>query len=72
MPLPHGRFVAAGGVNQGTAAGFILAGAVAIGQELIPKKAVQLRQLDWIQELARRFVELVKNARSQMTAQGRR
>ena len=46
VPLPHGRFVAAGGVNQGRATDFILAGAVAIGQELIPKKAVQLRS--WI------------------------
>jgi 2-dehydro-3-deoxyphosphogluconate aldolase / (4S)-4-hydroxy-2-oxoglutarate aldolase len=64
-PFPDMSFVAAGGVNQHTAGNFIRAGAVAIGvgAELIPKKAVELRQRDWITELARRFVSLVKEAR---------
>jgi 2-dehydro-3-deoxyphosphogluconate aldolase/(4S)-4-hydroxy-2-oxoglutarate aldolase len=65
-PFPEMSFVAAGGVNQQTAANFIRAGAVAIGvgKELIPRKAVELRQTDWITELARRFVSLVQEARS--------
>jgi 2-dehydro-3-deoxyphosphogluconate aldolase/(4S)-4-hydroxy-2-oxoglutarate aldolase len=64
-PFPEIPFVAAGGVNQQTATEFILAGAVAIGvgKELIPRKAVQHRQADWITELARRFASLVKEAR---------
>jgi 2-dehydro-3-deoxyphosphogluconate aldolase/(4S)-4-hydroxy-2-oxoglutarate aldolase len=65
-PFPGVPFVAAGGVNQHTVAGFIHAGVVAvgIGKELIPKQAVRLRQRDWIGELARRFVNLVKEARA--------
>jgi 2-dehydro-3-deoxyphosphogluconate aldolase/(4S)-4-hydroxy-2-oxoglutarate aldolase len=64
-PFPEMSFVAAGGVNQQTAANFIRAGAVAIGvgKELIPTKALELRQTDWITELARRFVNLVRGAR---------
>jgi 2-dehydro-3-deoxyphosphogluconate aldolase / (4S)-4-hydroxy-2-oxoglutarate aldolase len=64
-PFPKMSLVAAGGVNQQTAANFIRAGAIAIGigKELIPKKAVELRQTDWITELARRFVSLVQEAR---------
>jgi 2-dehydro-3-deoxyphosphogluconate aldolase/(4S)-4-hydroxy-2-oxoglutarate aldolase len=64
-PLPQVPLVAAGGVNQQTAADFILAGAVAvgIGKELIPKRAVQERQADRIAELARRFVGIIKDAR---------
>jgi 2-dehydro-3-deoxyphosphogluconate aldolase/(4S)-4-hydroxy-2-oxoglutarate aldolase len=65
-PFPQVPFVAAGGINQQTAADFILAGAVAIGvgKELIPRRAVQERQVDWIAELARRFVNLVGDARN--------
>ena len=63
--------IASGGVNQQTAADFILAGAVAvgIGKELIPKRAVQERQADRIAELARRFVGIIKDAR-RLNAQG--
>jgi 2-dehydro-3-deoxyphosphogluconate aldolase/(4S)-4-hydroxy-2-oxoglutarate aldolase len=66
-PLPQVRLVAAGGVNQQTAASFILAGAAAlgIGGELIPRAAVQQRQSEWIPELTRRFVAIVKEARRQ-------
>ena len=44
--LPQIPLIAAGGVNQQTAANFILAGAVAlaIGRELIPKEALEQRQ----------------------------
>jgi 2-dehydro-3-deoxyphosphogluconate aldolase/(4S)-4-hydroxy-2-oxoglutarate aldolase len=64
-PFPHVRFIAAGGVTQQTAAEFILAGATAIGvgAELIPRRAIEGRQQDWITELARRFMGLVRDAR---------
>ncbi len=65
--FPAVPMIAAGGVNQGTASNFILAGAVAlgIGGELIPKESVRLRQPDRIAELARRFINFVSNARRQ-------
>jgi 2-keto-3-deoxy-6-phosphogluconate aldolase len=52
-------------VNQHTAADFIIAGAIAIGvgTELIPKKAVQLRDQRWITELTRRFLHIIQDAR---------
>jgi 2-dehydro-3-deoxyphosphogluconate aldolase / (4S)-4-hydroxy-2-oxoglutarate aldolase len=42
-------------VNQQTASGFILAGATAIGvgNELIPPEAIEMRESERIQELAR-------------------
>ena len=66
-PFPDVPFVAAGGVNQQTAAEFIKAGAAAIGvgSELIPKKAVQQRDQRWISELARRFLHIMQEARGQ-------
>jgi len=65
-PFPRVPLIAAGGVNQQTAGNFILAGADAlgIGHELIPKEALQQRQEGRIRELARRFLNLVKIARS--------
>ena len=69
-PFPHVRLVASGGVNQQTAAEFILAGAVAIGvgTELIPQKAVQQRDQRWISELTRRFLAIIQDARSRTVA----
>jgi 2-dehydro-3-deoxyphosphogluconate aldolase/(4S)-4-hydroxy-2-oxoglutarate aldolase len=63
---PKIPLIAAGGVNQQTASGYILAGAVAlgIGSELIPREAIQMRQQDRIAELARRFTSFVSSARS--------
>jgi dihydroorotate dehydrogenase len=60
--------VAAGGVNQQTAANFIPSGATAIrvGTELIPTEAIQRRQSKRIHELAHRFAKLVKDARDQI------
>lgn len=60
--------IAAGGVNQQTAADFILAGAVAlgVGRDLIQPDAIERRQRDWIQELSRRFLRIIKKARAQM------
>ena len=69
-PFPKIPLIAAGGVNQQTAANFILAGAVAlgIGRELIPSEAVQKRQEGRIRELANRFLNYVRNARSRAAA----
>jgi 2-dehydro-3-deoxyphosphogluconate aldolase/(4S)-4-hydroxy-2-oxoglutarate aldolase len=66
-PFPDVRFVAAGGVNQRTAAEFIIAGAAAVGvgTELIPRKAVQQRDAHWITELAHRFLNIIQEAREQ-------
>jgi len=66
--LPQIPLIAAGGVNQQTAANFILAGAIAIGvgTELIPTEAIEKRQSDRIRELARRFAKLVGDAREQI------
>jgi 2-dehydro-3-deoxyphosphogluconate aldolase / (4S)-4-hydroxy-2-oxoglutarate aldolase len=68
-PFPQIALIAAGGVNQQTASNFILAGAAAlgIGGELIPRAAIELRQPERIRELARRFLNLVKMARTQMS-----
>ena len=69
-PFPRVRFIASGGVNQTTAAEFILAGASAlgVGGELIPHKAIERRERNWIRELARRFMSLVAEARQQPAA----
>ncbi len=66
-PLPQVPLIASGGVNQQTATNFILAGAAAlgIGTELMPREAIQLRQEQWIHELARRFMAMVRSARAQ-------
>jgi 2-dehydro-3-deoxyphosphogluconate aldolase/(4S)-4-hydroxy-2-oxoglutarate aldolase len=65
-PFPDVPMIAAGGVNQQTASEFILAGAIAIGvgKDLIPLEAIQRRQSHRIQELAHRFLAMVKAARS--------
>jgi len=64
-PLSQVPLIAAGGVNQQTASGYILAGAAAlgIGEALIPWEAVALRQSGRIRELARRFLNSVESAR---------
>jgi 2-dehydro-3-deoxyphosphogluconate aldolase / (4S)-4-hydroxy-2-oxoglutarate aldolase len=66
--LPQIPLIAAGGVNQRTAASFILSGAAAIGvgTELIPTESIQKRQSERIRELARRFAKLVREAREQL------
>jgi 2-dehydro-3-deoxyphosphogluconate aldolase / (4S)-4-hydroxy-2-oxoglutarate aldolase len=68
-PFPQVPMIAAGGVNQETAADFILAGAAAlgIGGRLIPKVALEQREAERISELARRFLRIVKTARSKIS-----
>ena len=69
-PFPKIPLIASGGVTQGSVADFIMAGAAAvgIGRDLINPEAVQRRELDWIRELAGRFLKTVKHARSEKTA----
>ena len=68
--LPQIPLIAAGGVNQQTAGGYILSGAAAIGvgTELIPTEAMEKRQSQRIKELARRFARLVMEAREEIEA----
>jgi 2-dehydro-3-deoxyphosphogluconate aldolase / (4S)-4-hydroxy-2-oxoglutarate aldolase len=65
LPLPHVKIIAAGGVNQQTAVGFLRSGstAIGVGMELLPREAVARRQSHRIHELARRFLGYVKEAR---------
>jgi 2-dehydro-3-deoxyphosphogluconate aldolase/(4S)-4-hydroxy-2-oxoglutarate aldolase len=72
--LPDIPLIAAGGVNQQTAANFILSGASAIGvgAELIPPEALERRQSERIQELALRFTEFVKQARDRIAENKKR
>ena len=67
-PYPYIPLIASGGVNQETAAEFIIAGSTAlgIGGALIPHESIRLRQSQRIHELGRRFVAIVKHARSLM------
>jgi 2-dehydro-3-deoxyphosphogluconate aldolase/(4S)-4-hydroxy-2-oxoglutarate aldolase len=67
-PFPKVHLIASGGVNQKTAGDFIRAGAtgLGIGVELIPPEAVRTRNEDWIRELSRRFLGIVKEARAQV------
>jgi len=67
-PFPQIRLIASGGVDQVTAAKFIVAGASAlgIGSALLPPEAIHTQNESWIYELARRFTGLVRDARSQM------
>jgi 2-dehydro-3-deoxyphosphogluconate aldolase/(4S)-4-hydroxy-2-oxoglutarate aldolase len=72
--LPHIPLIAAGGVNQQTAAGFISSGAsaIGIGKELIPLDAIELRKSDRIEELAYRFKKIVTEARAGVEARKKR
>lgn len=71
-PFPQVPIIAAGGVNQGTAADFILAGAAAlgIGGRLIPRTAIEQRRPEQISEMARRFLRIVKTARNKSSHRG--
>ena len=53
-------------MNQTNAIDFIRAGAVAlgIGRDLIHQDAIKKRERGWITELARRYLSMVKEARS--------
>lgn len=69
-PFPEVPLVAAGGIHQSTAGDFFRAGvtAIGVGAELIPRQAVEERQIDWIGELARRFLAIVKDTRAELAS----
>jgi len=73
-PLPHVPLVPTGGVNLDTAADYIRAGAAAlgVGGELVLKHAFQERKPELISNLAMRYAELVKEARTAMAAKSER
>jgi 2-dehydro-3-deoxyphosphogluconate aldolase/(4S)-4-hydroxy-2-oxoglutarate aldolase len=64
-PFPHLRLVASGGVNQQTASEYIKAGssAIGVGQDLLPREAIRLKNIEWIHELTRRFLSMVREGR---------
>jgi len=66
--LPQIPMIAAGGVNQHSAANLIVAGAEAlgVGRELIPADAIQLRKADRIRELSHRFAGFVHDGRERL------
>lgn len=73
-PLPNVPLVPTGGVNLETAADYIRAGAAAlgVGGELVLKHAFQERKPELISNLAMRYAQLVKEARTAMAAKSER
>jgi 2-dehydro-3-deoxyphosphogluconate aldolase / (4S)-4-hydroxy-2-oxoglutarate aldolase len=67
VPLRQIPLIVTGGVSQMTAFDYILAGASAIGvgAELLPRESLLHRQNYRIHELARRFLQMVVEARAQ-------
>jgi 2-dehydro-3-deoxyphosphogluconate aldolase / (4S)-4-hydroxy-2-oxoglutarate aldolase len=67
VPLRQIPLIVTGGVSQLTAFDYILAGASAIGvgAELLPRESLLHRQNYRIHELARRFLQMVVEARAQ-------
>ena len=67
-PFPNVSFIAAGGVTQQNAGDYIQAGvaAVGIGAHLIPPRAIEAKEPEWIVELARRFSHIVMSMRAEM------
>jgi 2-dehydro-3-deoxyphosphogluconate aldolase / (4S)-4-hydroxy-2-oxoglutarate aldolase len=64
-PLPHIKLIPTGGVSLKTAADFIKAGAeaVGVGADLVDLQAVRENRARAITETARRYLEIVKEAR---------
>ena len=69
-PLPHVPLVPTGGVNLETAGEFIAAGAAAlgVGGELVSAEALKAGRTEIIVEGARRFVDVVRGARTKLAA----
>jgi 2-dehydro-3-deoxyphosphogluconate aldolase/(4S)-4-hydroxy-2-oxoglutarate aldolase len=65
-PLPQIELCPTGGVSLETAADFIKAGAsvLGVGNDLVDLKALRAGQAQAITDKAKRFVEIVKNARA--------
>ena len=66
-PLPQVKIMPTGGVDLTTAEDFLKAGACAlgVGGALVEKDAVERRDMDRITSLAKQYVEIVRNFRSQ-------
>ncbi len=64
-PLPHVEVIPTGGVSLTTAADFIKAGACAlgVGGDLVNLKAIREGQQEKVTETARKYLEIVKEAR---------
>jgi 2-dehydro-3-deoxyphosphogluconate aldolase/(4S)-4-hydroxy-2-oxoglutarate aldolase len=64
-PLPHVRLMPTGGVTLSTAADFLKAGACAlgIGGSLVSADAIKNRDWGGIEELARKYVQVVRDTR---------
>ena len=69
-PLPQIPLVPTGGVNLNTAADFIAAGSIAlgVGGELVQAAAMKAHTPNLITEAARKFVEIVQQARGRILA----
>ncbi len=67
-PLPQVRLMPTGGVDLGTAADFLRAGACAlgIGGSLVEAKAVAAGDMARIESLARQYIEIVRKTRAEM------
>jgi 2-dehydro-3-deoxyphosphogluconate aldolase/(4S)-4-hydroxy-2-oxoglutarate aldolase len=66
-PLPQIRLMPTGGVDLKTAADFLKAGAccLGIGGQLVEPKAIATRDFERIRQLARQYVAIVQQTRSQ-------
>jgi len=64
-PLPYIRLMPTGGVTLETAADFIRAGAcvLGVGSALVSSRAIAAKDFDQIRELARQYVNIVREAR---------
>jgi 2-dehydro-3-deoxyphosphogluconate aldolase/(4S)-4-hydroxy-2-oxoglutarate aldolase len=64
-PLPQVRLMPTGGVDLNTAADFLRAGAccLGVGGQLVEPRAVAERNFDRIRDLARQYVNIVKQVR---------
>jgi 2-dehydro-3-deoxyphosphogluconate aldolase/(4S)-4-hydroxy-2-oxoglutarate aldolase len=64
-PLPHVKLMPTGGVDLTTAAEFLKAGAVClgVGGQLVDPKLVAARRFEELTALARKYVEIVRQAR---------
>ena len=71
-PLPQVRLMPTGGVDLNTAAAFLKAGAccLGVGGQLVEPKAVAERNFDRIRDLARQYVAIVKQVRSEKGSGG--
>jgi 2-dehydro-3-deoxyphosphogluconate aldolase/(4S)-4-hydroxy-2-oxoglutarate aldolase len=69
-PFPDVPLIAAGGVNQNSAADFIRSGAdvLGVGTGLVSADALNHHESKRIRELARRYVAIVMNTREEMSA----